>query len=199
MLHISPIKVPQYIWKCLVSSSTREKALFENQDIKAVQCHLKGFLFLGSLTSNFGLFFFPFPEIPEPQLWTTWDKVFQQESVTLQCTIDITDWAFVWFRNGEELTEDEAVRLLDDDPLLNITAAAKEHQGDYSCRLQLESRKLKSPMSKPLRITVYGKTTLVISKTFSRGKSFLSSSLINQAFSSIPFGPYKTKRFECWT
>lgn len=86
-----------------------------------------------------------------------WEDYFKQESVQLQCVFDSPDWVFVWYRNGVQLRTDEAVTVDNDDPYLNISAAAKEHQGDYSCSLTLESRGLRSQSSNIVGIKVYGK------------------------------------------
>lgn len=85
----------------------------------------------------------------------SWNSYFKKESVQLQC--ESFDWAFVWYRNGVQLVTDKVMTLDKDDPFLNISSAAKEHQGDYSCSLTLESRGLRSRRSNIVRIEVYGK------------------------------------------
>lgn len=87
----------------------------------------------------------------------SWEDYFKQESVQLQCQSDNPDWVFLWYRNGVQLQTDEVMTLDKDDSYLNISAAAKEHQGDYSCSVTLESRGLRSRSSNIVRIKVYGK------------------------------------------
>lgn len=86
-----------------------------------------------------------------------WGGYFKEESVQLQCLFESRDWAFVWYRNGVQLVMDEVMTLDKEDPFLNISSAAKEHQGNYSCGLTLESRGLRSRRSNIVRIEVYGK------------------------------------------
>ncbi|XP_075878642.1 hemicentin-2 isoform X3 [Nelusetta ayraudi] len=96
-------------------------------------------------------------QIPEPELITVvpWAGYFKEESVQLQCLFESRDWAFVWYRNGVQLVMDEVMTLDKEDPFLNISSAAKEHQGNYSCGLTLESRGLRSRRSNIVRIEVY--------------------------------------------
>lgn len=73
------------------------------------------------------------------------------------CEVDGPDWEFTWYRNQVELQNDQVVNLEEDDPYLNVTNVAKNHQGDYSCKVKMQSRGVHSEVSNVINITVYGK------------------------------------------
>lgn len=72
------------------------------------------------------------------------------------CEVDGPDWEFTWYRNKDELQEDQVVSLQTEDPYLNVTNVAKNHQGDYSCQVKMESRAVHSEFSNTINIEVYG-------------------------------------------
>lgn len=86
----------------------------------------------------------------------SWEDVFQNELVQLLCYGGSIDWSFIWYRNGVQLQKGDAGEWAVDDPFLNITAA-KEHEGEYSCSLTLDSRAPSSQRSNTAIIKVYGK------------------------------------------
>lgn len=73
------------------------------------------------------------------------------------CEVDGPDWEFTWYRNQAELHGNEFVSLDEVDPYLNVTCVSKDCQGDYSCRVKMESRKVRSESSDAINIKVYGK------------------------------------------
>lgn len=114
-----------------------------------------------------------------------WKNFFQNELVQLQCYVDDPEWQFVWYRNDVQLQKNDNVEMAEYDPFLNITAA-KEHQGEYSCSLTVNSRALSSLRSNREIIIVYGKPllisivflTLVILKRIPVGKT---STIVSKA------------------
>lgn len=47
--------------------------------------------------------------------------------------------------------------LEETDPYLNITSITKHYQGDYSCKVKMDSRSVLSELSNAINIEVYGK------------------------------------------
>lgn len=123
------------------------------------QCRLKVFHLLKFFFTTFWLLLFFFPELPKPELIpvASWEDVFQDEFVQLLCDAEGDDWSYVWYRNGVQLRgDDDGLEWAEDDSYLNFTASNK-HEGEYSCILKSDSRKLSFQRSNGVKIKVYGK------------------------------------------
>lgn len=94
-----------------------------------------------------------------------WLDVFPGEEVEFACEINSSDlsdryeWTYSWSRDGQQLEDAvDSVSISADGYFFNITAATPGHQGGYSCKAHLESRKVNSLFSKARDVTVYEKT-----------------------------------------
>ncbi|XP_061841414.2 cell adhesion molecule CEACAM5-like isoform X2 [Nerophis lumbriciformis] len=96
------------------------------------------------------------PPTPTLRLVTSWSDVFENETVELSCNMDSSNWTFIWHKHGMELQRDSVVKLRAGGSRLKITSASRAHQGEYSCKAQLKSRKVTSIFSNTAIVHVYG-------------------------------------------
>ncbi|XP_034000612.1 hemicentin-1-like isoform X5 [Trematomus bernacchii] len=97
-------------------------------------------------------------DTPKPflKLLSPWMEVFENETVEFSCEAESDDWTITWYRNEKEVQDDLHVETMDSS--LNITSVTQAYQGRYSCKAELESRKVRSEFSNTADLRVYGNT-----------------------------------------
>ncbi|XP_034000609.1 titin-like isoform X3 [Trematomus bernacchii] len=99
-------------------------------------------------------------DTPKPflKLLSPWMEVFENETVEFSCEAESDDWTITWYRNEKEVQFE--VDLIEEpmDSYLNITSVTQAYQGRYSCKAELESRKVRSEFSNTTDLRVYGNT-----------------------------------------
>lgn len=73
------------------------------------------------------------------------------------CEVDGPEWEFTWYKNQVELQDNQVVAVDEGDPYLNISHITKDYQGDYSCKVKMDSRGVHSEFSNTINVEVYGK------------------------------------------
>ncbi|XP_034000611.1 titin-like isoform X4 [Trematomus bernacchii] len=98
------------------------------------------------------------PPKPSLKLLSPWMEVFENETVEFSCEAESDDWTITWYRNEKEVQFE--VDLIEEpmDSYLNITSVTQAYQGRYSCKAELESRKVRSEFSNTTDLRVYGNT-----------------------------------------
>ncbi|KAM3617505.1 uncharacterized protein V6R79_007280 [Siganus canaliculatus] len=90
-------------------------------------------------------------------LVTPWHNVFENEILEFHCncSCDPGGWTISWYRNQKQLQEDKTIEI--EDSMLNITSVTKADEGGYTCRVSLESRRVRSQISEAVAVKVYDK------------------------------------------
>ncbi|KAM6924864.1 hemicentin-1-like [Xenentodon cancila] len=89
------------------------------------------------------------PPTPILTQLTHWSDVFENEEVKFRCEVSSPDWTFTWFR--------DKVKLDDEGSVFSIASVSQSHQGEYSCKANLASRRVSSDFSKTATVKVYEK------------------------------------------
>ncbi|KAF3860484.1 hypothetical protein F7725_000739 [Dissostichus mawsoni] len=99
------------------------------------------------------------PPKPSLTLLSPWMDVFENETVEFSCEVESDDWyAITWYANEKEVQFEDDLNVETMDSYLNITSVTQAYQGRYSCKAELESRKVSSEFSNTADLRVYGNT-----------------------------------------
>ncbi|XP_010764984.1 carcinoembryonic antigen-related cell adhesion molecule 5 [Notothenia coriiceps] len=98
------------------------------------------------------------PPKPFLKLLSPWMDVFENETVEFSCEVESDDWMITWYRNEKEVHFEEDLNVEIMDSSLNITSVTQAYQGNYSCKAELESRKVIFEFSNTADLRVYGNT-----------------------------------------
>nr|XP_033485460.1 titin isoform X2 [Epinephelus lanceolatus] len=94
---------------------------------------------------------------PSVKMVSPWLEVFENETLAFSCEVDINDdWTYTWYKNKEVVLEDMNTDKVDS--YLNITGITRASQGDYTCGVQVGTRRRSSGISNATHITVYENT-----------------------------------------
>ncbi|KAL3064292.1 hypothetical protein OYC64_000555 [Pagothenia borchgrevinki] len=98
------------------------------------------------------------PPKPSLKLLSPWMEVFENETVEFSCEVESDDWTITWYANKKEVQFEVDLNVETMDSSLNITSVTQAYQGLYSCKAELESRKVRSEFSNTVHLRVYGNT-----------------------------------------
>ncbi|KAI9530687.1 hypothetical protein NQZ68_000177 [Dissostichus eleginoides] len=98
------------------------------------------------------------PPKPSLKLLSPWMDVFENETVEFSCEVESDDWMITWYANEKEVQLEDDLNVETMDSYLNITSVTQAYQGRYSCKAELESRKVSSEFSNTADLRVYGYT-----------------------------------------
>ncbi|XP_041860410.1 obscurin [Melanotaenia boesemani] len=96
-----------------------------------------------------------YPPKPTLKLLSGWQDVFVTENVSLSCEVSSPDWTFTWYKDKNQLQKDSVLTINEKGTLFNITSVSQTHQGQYSCKAHLTSRRVNSEFSNSVDLKVY--------------------------------------------